>query len=161
MIQRIQSIYLAVIILIIATLCAINIIYVISVDETGYATEYGLNLFYFTIKQNNTLIETQLQYGFIALAALIIGLALSALFGFKDRKKQMLYCKINFVALIALIAAFFAKTYTSIPNFSGDKLMIGSIIGIALLLFTVYLNWRAFALIKKDDNLVKSADRIR
>jgi hypothetical protein len=39
--------------------------------------------------------------------------------------------------------------------------MLPSIIGIALFLFVAYLNVRIFFLIKKDEELIRSADRIR
>jgi hypothetical protein len=40
-------------------------------------------------------------------------------------------------------------------------MMISSIFGIAIFLFIVYLNVRVYVLIKKDEDLVRSADRIR
>jgi hypothetical protein len=57
--------------------------------------------------------------------------------------------------------AFAVKAYLFIPNFSSDKMMISSIFGIAIFLFIVYLNVRVYVLIKKDEDLVRSADRIR
>lgn len=160
MIQRLQTIYLVAIILIVSTLCGLNIIHATVADATG-STEYLLNLFYFTIKHNAAITETHLQWGLILIAAIIIGLAIFAIMSFKNRAKQMLFCKINFLAMIALIAAVTAKTYSYIPGFNFTMLMLPSIFSISFLIFMLYLNWRALALIQKDDELIKSADRIR
>lgn len=160
MIQRIQTIYLLAIVIIISTLCGVNIIHATITSANG-STEYLLNLFYFTVKQNTAVTETHLQWGLILIAAIIIGLSVLAIMSFKDRAKQMLYCKINFLAMIALIAAITAKTYSYIPGFSFSMLMLPSIFSLSFLIFMLYLNWRALALIQKDDELIKSADRIR
>jgi ABC-type Fe3+-siderophore transport system permease subunit len=60
-----------------------------------------------------------------------------------------------------LVTAFTAKVYSNIPNFSPDMLMINSGIGIGIVMLLFYFNWRALSLIQKDEELVKSADRIR
>jgi hypothetical protein len=65
------------------------------------------------------------------------------------------------VAILALIILFVIKAYYFIPSFNAEKLMLPSIIGIALFLFVAYLNVRIFFLIKKDEELIRSADRIR
>jgi hypothetical protein len=73
----------------------------------------------------------------------------------------MSFTQINLLTIISLIVAFAVKAYLFIPNFSSDKMMISSIFGIAIFLFIVYLNVRVYVLIKKDEDLVRSADRIR
>ncbi len=161
MIQRIQSVFLVMIILIVGTLCSIKLLHFVTIETNVKTTEYVLNLFYFNKLENGTLVESHLQFGLILIASIVIGLSLFTLFSYKDRVKQMKFTLINLVALVALIAAFFTKAYLYAPNFSGEKLMTSSIIGIALIIFVLYLNIRVFYLIKKDDALVKSADRLR
>lgn len=161
MIQRIQSVYLALIIIIVATLCSINVLHLVFVETEGKTTEYFLNLFYFNIKQNGVLFESNLQYGLIFLASLVIGLSIYILMSFKNRKKQMLFTNLNLLAIVSLITTFTVKAYLFVPNFSSDKLMLNSVIGIALFIFMLYLNVRVYYLVKKDEELVRSADRIR
>jgi uncharacterized membrane protein len=55
----------------------------------------------------------------------------------------------------------FIKAFTTIPNFAFNTLSMQSTFGLALLFFMLYLNLRALLLIRKDEELVKSADRIR
>lgn len=161
MIQRIQSVFLLLIIILIATLCGISILHLVYVEPESKTTEYILNLFYFNKFENGLLIESNLQYDLILISSLIIGLSIYVLMNFKNRIKQMSFTQINLLAIIGLIVAFAVKAYLFIPNFSSDKMMLSSIFGIAIFLFIVYLNVRVYVLIKKDEDLVRSADRIR
>jgi hypothetical protein len=149
------------IIAIVAVLCSIKVLHFVTVETNIKTTEYVLNLFYFNKLENGVLIESHLQIGLILIASIVIGLSLYTLFSYTDRVKQMKFTLINMAALVSLLATFFTKAYLYAPNFSGEKLMTSSIIGIALILFVLYLNIRVFYLIKKDEALVKSADRLR
>lgn len=149
------------IIAIVAVLCSIKVLHFVTVETNIKTTEYVLNLFYFNKLENGVLIESHLQIGLILIASIVIGLSLYTLFSYTNRVKQMKFTLINMLALVSLLATFFTKAYLYAPNFSGEKLMTSSIIGIALILFVLYLNIRVFYLIKKDEALVKSADRLR
>lgn len=161
MIQRIQSVYLVLIMILVATLCATSILHMVYVVPEGKTTEYVLNLFYFNKLENGILLESHLQIGLILISSIVIGLSLYVLINFKNRVKQMTFTLLNMVAILALLAAFAVKVYLFVPEFSSDKLMAGSILGIALFLFLIYLNVRVYFLIKKDEDLVRSADRLR
>jgi hypothetical protein len=161
MIQRIQSVYLAFIVIILSAFCAFNVIHLIEIDPNKKTTEYALSLFYFNKLENGMLLESQLQILLILLVSIVIGLSIFVLINFKNRLKQMQFTMFNMVAILALLVTFAIKTNQFIPSFNAENLMATSIIGIALLLFTAYLNIRVFILIKKDEELVKSADRIR
>lgn len=161
MIQRIQSVFLALIVVILGALCGFSIIHYIDIIPQGRTTEYTLSLFYFNKLENGNLIDSQLQIGLISITSIIIGLSIYILMNYKNRVTQMKFTIFNMVAIVALIAAFSVKAARFIPGFDAEKLMAGSVVGIALLLFIAYLNVRVFFLIKKDDELVRSADRIR
>lgn len=161
MIQRIQSVFLALIMGIVALLCGTTVLHLVYVEPESKTTEYLLNLFYFNKLENGVLVESKLQIGLIIIASMVIGLSLYVLLNFKNRVKQMTFTWLNMLAIISLLTAFAVKAVLFVPNFSSDKLMMGSILGIALFLFMVYLNIRVYYLIKKDEELVRSADRIR
>jgi uncharacterized membrane protein len=59
------------------------------------------------------------------------------------------------------LTATFSTAALKIPGFNMSSLSFASTFGIALMIFMFYLNWRAIMLIKRDEELVKSADRIR
>jgi len=111
--------------------------------------------------QTSVIKSMSIQYGLIAIAAILIGLTIGIIFSYKNREKQMKLTRLNFLVMAMLYSASFAKAINYIPGFEFSKLMPYSTLGIMLMIFNFYLNWRVLRLIKKDDDLVKSADRIR
>jgi len=160
MIQRIQTLYFIAIILICGMACGGSLVNYL-VSTPGLVTEYILNLIYFTTKENGNVISQKLNFELIALASLLIGWNINIILGFKNRKRQILYTKLNFIIIGITIAVLFIKAYTVIPNFAFSTLSMQSTFGLALLFFMLYLNLRGLLLIRKDEALVKSADRIR
>ncbi len=158
MIQRLQTVYLALIIVILVLLCSIEIMHYRTVVP---ALEYKLNLFYFNKFENGALTETHMQFGLITISSIIMGLTAFIIGSYKDRKKQIKFGWINMVAIILLIVAFLVKAVLFIPGFDSSNLMVLSIFGLSIFFFIIYLNLRAIMLIKKDEELVRSADRIR
>jgi glucan phosphoethanolaminetransferase (alkaline phosphatase superfamily) len=148
-------------VVIIATLCSISILHFVFVEPENKTTEYLLNLFYFNKLENGVLIESKLQIGLILISSIIMGLSIFILMGYKNRVKQMKFTLLNLLAIVALVLAFFTKAYMYVPEFSSEKLMLPSMVGMTLLIFLIYLNIRVYNLIKKDEELVKSADRLR
>jgi membrane protease YdiL (CAAX protease family) len=135
MIQRIQSVYL----LIVAILAGIGI--------------------YSPLWTNNKLIVVK---GFdniyiLALFASVIGLSILTIFLFKNRKLQFVLGRVNILINIILLGVFGYYGQT----FSGETLVsekeIGLFVPIVSIVF-LYLSNRA---IKKDEELVKSVDRLR
>lgn len=173
MIQRIQTVYLVAIIVLTSVMFSGSLLSLKQPNPTNGVDEYDLNIFYFKVTEVQKSIvgghETQtsilksqtIQYGLIAIAALLIGLTLSIIFSYKNREKQMKLTRLNFLVMAMLYSAVFANAINYIPGFEFSKLMPYSTLGIMLMSFNFYLNWRVLRLIKKDDDLVKSADRIR
>lgn len=182
MIQRLQSIYLFAIIILALLTCTGQIIdYQQRIPSTtvtalttdsinttktdtlsqGKALAYTLNAVYFNTYTNGDLSNSQIQYGLILIVSLIVGWTLNVILGFKNRARQLTHTKINFVFIGMYFTAVIAKAYSQIPGFAFTGMTLKASIGLALIIFMFYLNLRAFLLIKKDDNLVKSADRLR
>lgn len=174
MIQRIQTVYLIAIIILVSIMCTGSLLSMKQQNATNGIDEYDLNIFHFkhTEVQNATTVDgkptqtstikvVSVQYGLIAIAAILIGLTLTIIFSFKNREKQIKLTRLNFLVMSMLYAALFAKAINYMPGFEFSKLMPYSSVGVILMIFNLYLNWRVLRLIKKDDELVKSADRIR
>lgn len=161
MIQRIQTIYYIAIIIICATLCTGSVVKVIEANPAGGSSEYNLNLFHYTAIENGLLVKNELQIALIALAAIIIGITGVVIFSYRDRVKQIKLSKVNYLIMLLLVLTVFAKAMLYIPAFSFGKMFPYSSVGFLLMVFLFYLNWRAIRLVKKDEELVKSADRIR
>lgn len=152
MIQRIQTVYLFAIIILALITCSGQIIdfqdRIPGQTETqGTAIAYQLN--------------SEIQYGLIILVSLIVGWTLNIILKFKNRKRQLLLTKINFIIIGSYLAAVLAKAFTQIPNFTFANMTLKASIGLALIFFMLYLNLRALLLIRKDEELVKSVDRLR
>lgn len=97
---------------------------------------------------------------FIGLNALIILFSVFIISQYKNRKKQRLFClTLGFIIMaetlmytIYMIRFTMVNQYTLIPEKS---------IGVFLLLVSLVITFWAAKRIKKDDDLVKSIDRIR
>jgi hypothetical protein len=160
MIQRLQTIYFIAIIFICAMACGGSLINVHQMSE-GLVKDYIMNLVYLRSYENGILVATAIQYELIAVVSIILGWTINIILGYKNRKRQLFHTKINFLFIAILIVMLFIKAFTTIPNFAFNTLSMQSTFGLALLFFMLYLNLRALLLIRKDEELVKSADRIR
>lgn len=160
MIQRLQTVYFIAIILIAAMTCGGTLINFHQMSE-GMVKDYILNMIYLRSFENGVLVSQSIMWELIVLVSVTIGWTINIILGFKNRSRQILHTKINFLVIMLLIIALFVKAYTAIPDFSFGTLSMTSTFGLALMFFMLYLNLRALLLIRKDDNLVKSADRIR
>lgn len=175
MIQRIQTLYfLAIIVLAVVTCTGVIIDYhtqVKTVTEQGSVTDstavgakavvYTLNGLYFKTYENGVEKNSEIQYGLILIVSIIVGWTLNIILGYKNRKKQMLHTKINFALIGMYLLAVLGKAFTQIPDFNFAGMTLKASIGMAFIIFMLYLNMRAFLLIRKDEELVKSADRLR
>ncbi|MCU0421509.1 MAG: DUF4293 domain-containing protein [Bacteroidia bacterium] len=176
MIQRVQSLYLLGIIIFALLTCTGQFIdYQVrmapgtatiegtndTVQVNGKAVSYTLNAIYFNTYTNGVLSESKIQYGLILIVSILVGWTLNVIFGYKNRKKQMLHVKINFVIILAYLSAIIGKAFTQIPDFSFSNMTIKASVGLAMIMFMLYLNFRAFIFIRRDEELVRSADRLR
>jgi predicted membrane channel-forming protein YqfA (hemolysin III family) len=161
MIQRMQSLYLLGIVLIIGALCFGSTFEQWSIAETGQQL-YSLNLSSLKIYDtNHTLINSEIQWLTLVPAVLLAGYVLNILFAFKDRKKQLKLSRWSFLLFALLYVLAVSNGYRSVPGFSLTLSIKGSLFGSLLFIFLYYLNFRALMLIKHDEELVRSADRIR
>jgi len=135
MIQRIQSVYL----LLVALLAAVVPIWV-----PLWETE-GVSLFAYD--------HSWVKYVFIGIAVL----AIYSLLRFKDRKQQFVLNRLNLLLNLILLGVF---VYHSL-NLSGETTVSEKGIGMLIPVFSIVLLVLANKAIKKDEDLVKSVDRLR
>ena len=97
---------------------------------------------------------------YIAALTFLIGLtSLYALFQYKNRKTQMKLVSVNYLLLSGLIGTYFlaidqCKTLFEVRSSLYD-------IGFYLPVFGIILNFFALRYIKKDEDLIRSVDRLR
>jgi len=139
MIQRIQTLYLA-----------------------GCCITSGILPFLFplwTEKNGDTIVEVfftttttaMVLFGLSALLAVI------SIFSFKKRQNQFVLNRLNIISNFILLGFFVYRTL----NLSGETLVSEKGIGITLPAISIVLLVLANRAIKKDEDLVKSVDRLR
>ncbi len=157
MIQRIQSVFLALIFVVGMLLFIAPIL-----SFTSYENSFVMNAYHTINSVDNTVVSKNIGIG--AMQGLVALLALVSVFLYKKRQLQIKLCKLNILMVAIQIAAIVlyidvAKETIS-PNAPNDVLIgikYGAIFPILSLIF-LYLSIR---FIKKDEDLIRSADRLR
>ena len=136
MIQRIQTIYLALAFIVSGIL---SLVFPLWKDVKGIDFHVGQNTVY------------TLLFGLCAALSII------SIFSYKKRQTQFVYNRLNMILNFILLGLF---VYQSL-NLSGETLVSEKGIGMFLPVVSIILLALANKAIKKDEDLVKSADRIR
>jgi len=150
MIQRIQSVWLLVAALLSMLLFVFNIV-TITYDGTGSEINQSFKLLGFGVQ----------GYLLAALAIVLVALPLIAIFMFKNRKKQILMTVLamvlnfGFVAFSVMSISSFTTSHT--PAVTGSSYGMGAFVPVVTVIFL----FMAIRGMRKDDKLVKSADRLR
>ncbi|MEM6863658.1 MAG: DUF4293 domain-containing protein [Bacteroidota bacterium] len=136
MIQRIQTLFLVVVVLIAAALPFFLNLWTNADNGLKYASDH-----------------LPVSIGFYASA----GLALIAIFGYKKRQNQFVLNRLNIILNLFLLGFF---VYRSL-NLSGEMEVSEKGIGMLIPVFSIVFLVLANRAIKKDEDLVKSVDRLR
>lgn len=156
MIQRIQSIFLAGIVLVLLLAPFFDIWTEVG-EEAGRSailTQFSLSVTLEGITSDTTTIYLLI----LDLAA--VALATISLLSFADRKRQMMLNLINTLILISLLGCSAYLVYTTEPAANPDQL--GQLrLGFFLPGIALVLNSLANRFIHRDEKLVKSVDRLR
>lgn len=157
MIQRVQSIYLAISI-IISIVFAILPFATFEVNDTLYSIK-ALGLYY--ADQSGSGFESpNMSLSVVLLFHLLIGV--TTILNFKNRKMQIRLCSLNVVLLLVMTGLIFFST-TEIPSGLLEDTLPEITYGFSALLPILSIVFQVLALlaIKKDEQLIKSMDRIR
>lgn len=151
MIQRIQTVYL-VLAAILLVLC--------NCLPLAYFEPAGMGLpavMYSTLELSGDRVILSILPSALAVILIVTGGVTSiAIVGYKNRRSQMRYCSVAMIFNLLWIIAYAGITYylkgedTLRPCFAS-----------CLPVIALILTWLARKAIKKDDDLVRSADRIR
>jgi len=137
MIQRIQTLYLLLAVVIAGVL---PFVFPLWCDQSGENRFFFMENSYYTI-----------------LFGLSFVLSIFAIFGYKKRQNQFVLNRLNIILNLILLGLF---AYRSL-KLSGEEISSEKGIGIFLPILIVVLLVLANRAIKKDEELVKSADRLR
>jgi peptidoglycan/LPS O-acetylase OafA/YrhL len=153
MLQRIQTIYLL--------LSSIALLLTIWLPFAGFQT--GETTVVFSIfgvsSSAANLEEISSWIPFYILIGLSLGLMLFSISQFKNRKRQLTLGKINYLLLLTIIVLLFLETDSLGSKLNIEKIDYG--LGMYLPVIALALTFLANRGIKKDEDLVKSVDRLR
>ena len=148
MIQRVQTLFLFGI-----ALLSIAMLFLPFEQVNVTETTYLLNLMPGCLKE----IVKPFVYVPIGLNIIIFGLSLFTIFKFKRRKKQMKFAQLLMVLSVLLMGNLFTMHFLKV----GDATVVDYKIAALFPALNIVLAFLARMFIKKDEELVKSADRIR
>jgi glucan phosphoethanolaminetransferase (alkaline phosphatase superfamily) len=129
---------------------------------TGYDTTYVMNLYKTTAENDITNIVAK-NMGVGVLQGLIQLLALVIIFLYKNRQLQMKLAKLNILLITAEIVAFvmYSDTVKTAIGPSANDVVVNFKFGAVIPVLSLILTYLAIHFIKKDDKLVRAADRLR
>lgn len=113
--------------------------------------------FYLWINVSNQKIFFMVSIIYCVLFGLSTSLSLLSIMSFNKRQSQFVFNRLNIILNLILLVLF---VYQSL-NLSGETIVSEKGIGIFLPILTIFLLVLANKAIKKDDDLVKSVDRLR
>ena len=152
MLQRLQSLFLA--------LTAIALAVFLATDlwvGSNATQQVSLNPYQITVSTGGVP-TTQISIFYVAVIAVLgIGLSLFTIFQYKNRMRQMMLVALNSLLIAAAIATAVYHIKYDAMNITDGDFTYGMYAGFAALLF----NWLANRFIRKDEKLVRSADRMR
>jgi hypothetical protein len=143
MIQRIQTIYLLLVTVLSAVLFVVPLFTIESLEQTGPAAQTG-----FMITTNSFLLILSCAIGIISFLAIFL---------YKKRLTQIKACNLNMILTCVLVGLLFYTADTLNGMNQKVHYQFGTYIPLIQLVFT----FLAIRSIKKDEELVRSANRLR
>ena len=156
MIQRLQTIFLA----LVAVLALVSSFLPI-MGLSGDAGEFVMNN-YKTISATDASVLTK-NMGVGVLHGLVLLVAIVSIFMFKNRSLQIKLSKLNILLIALEVAAIvvYSDLAKSAIGAAPEDVVVSFKIGAIIPVLSLILTYLAIRFIKKDDALVRSADRLR
>jgi glucan phosphoethanolaminetransferase (alkaline phosphatase superfamily) len=156
MIQRLQSIFLLIVVIISTVLLFVTF------AEFPYGNELFMQDLICVTSTSQPGIPVASNYYIAVVDVAVALIALTSIFLFRNRKRQMFMGNLNMLLIVAMIVLMFysagKNTEELVPGITLPvKYQVGAWLPIGQIVFT----WLANRFIKKDEELVRSADRIR
>ncbi|MDB4534502.1 DUF4293 domain-containing protein [Vicingaceae bacterium] len=157
MIQRIQTIFLALVVLLGITASFLPVM-----NFTSEGVTYTMNLYKTVLAEDLSNILTK-NMGVGAMQGIVILVALAAIFLFKNRSLQIKIGKLIILLIAFQIAAIvmYSDTVKSLLGDTPEEIIVGFNAGAVIPVLSLIFAYLAVRFIKKDDKLVRSADRLR
>ena len=155
MLQRIQTIY-------ILLFCVVMFLAAFCPFASGVYLNDSIYFLYPTGWQSQSSLEGFNNYPFFTSYLVSISFAILMLVNYKKRSKQLRYGKICYFFVLLSVVIMFLELSNGLENLEKvNKDAVQYLYGMYLLIASLPIIFLANRAIKKDDNLVKSLDRLR
>lgn len=151
MIQRIQTVYLLLVVICLSLVFVFPFASYIVVSETYVFDVMGMNI-------NG---ENLTKFPFYVAAVLSVLISLFTIFSYKNRKKQLKIGRINYLVILTIIVLSFVNVRTNRTIFEDVEVLVSYKVGLFLPVAALAFLFLANRSIKKDEDLIKSLDRLR
>lgn len=150
MIQRIQSLYI-----LLAFFLGLISLFIPWVTYQQSDVTFVFKLF----SSDQTVLSAMLTS---TMVAIFCAIALGSLISFKNRKRQMMLVKVTMAIALMVISAFAFDHYQNIQALKVDgELSMNYGLPAVFPVINLILLWLAHRGVKKDEDLIKSVDRLR
>ena len=159
MIQRIQSLFLLVI-----ALSGVTFLFTPILEIINYESYYTMDAFTIFEMENNVKVPLKSNIGIAIMSIIITLLSGIIIFLYKNRPLQIKLSKfLIFLLALELVALFFYSdaALSFLSKVPKDQVSISYKIGVVLPIISLIFAYLTIYAIKKDDELVRSADRLR
>lgn len=150
MIQRIQTVYLLLVAILMIVAMALPVGSFYTVTEV-----FGMTNLYYTLPDGTMNYSSCVLFILLAVAAVV---SIITIFLYRKRKRQI---RLTVMNSIVLVAYYLAAIYFILSAEGQDDSGFVPSWSLCLPLISIILNWLAIRAIDKDEMLVKSYDRIR
>jgi uncharacterized membrane protein (DUF485 family) len=154
MIQRIQTVYL----FLAAVITALIFLFPFASYNDGVSV-YKLGILGFTNLTDNLILFNVVPVALLVISTLV--LTVITIFMFKKRMLQIRLSRISIFIYLVLIGVIFYYSDRAVSELNGDKITFQYGFGAIAPIIALLLTYLAIRGIKKDEALVRSADRIR
>lgn len=151
MIQRIQTVYLSLAVILLVLCCCMPLA---EFEPEGMGLPYVM--YSLVLLNGNHAVESYLPASLLVVVGIAELVMIAAIVGYRNRRKQMKTCVFAMFLHLVWLFNYGVFAFVLVPNTTFHVKLAACLPLVALL-----LTWMARRAIKKDDDLVRSADRIR
>lgn len=153
MLQRIQTVYL----LLVLACLGLTFAFPFAEFDMKYVLD---NQGAFLLDRSQSL-ETLLPFPMAYIAVSLIGLTAFTILAYRDRKKQLLLGKLSYLLILGFVVCVYMSIDHIVDQLGGESVKIEYLVSTYLPVIALVFLFLANRGIKRDEELVKSLDRLR
>jgi glucan phosphoethanolaminetransferase (alkaline phosphatase superfamily) len=158
MLQRIQTLFLAIVAIAMGVFIALPLWEKVAADGIEQASMTAL---YLTHTLNATQSEVQPVFYLAGMAVLVAGIAVFAIFKFRNRLLQSALCAVNSILMTVMLATIVYQTFYKAAKLFDPGQTGNYLTGFYALIVAMLANVLANRFIRRDERMVKESNRMR